>query len=171
MELEKELPFTHSFSATHCMFCYYTACLQYNFGLGMMEDVDYIIESFFDDEDDPNVCMSSPRGGMAFLLDALLDEGKGDDPNAERAIALLHKTMDYPFKAPLRIVAPMLRYYLWKEDYEEAAALIDNNMHRAESATDTWHAWKFFDYASQHPDYDAAALKARAEALWRSLQR
>jgi hypothetical protein len=170
LALEATLPVVFKFNSTDCNGCHYTRKMRYYTDLGMLEAALRLGEELFDGEASIS-CYTAPRGGAAYLLDALLEAGLGDHPMAVRAQDALLKKIDYPFPAPLRVMVPLLRYALWKEDYKEAAAMINNNMYRAESASDTWHAWRFFDVASQHPGFDGAALKTQAERLRQRLQR
>ncbi len=170
LALEAKAPSAPDFTKDDCDGCYYTRILQYYTDLGMTEAALKAGAALFDGGEE-NYCYSSPRSGAAYLLDGLIDAEMGDHPMAARAEALLRHHFNDPFPAPLRVVVPLLRFALWKGDWGAAATLITSHMRHAETATDTWYAWKFFEAASRHPEFDGVLLMAREEGLRRGLER
>ena len=72
-------------------------------------------------EDDVGPCLTSPRTGLSYILDAYLDAGRVAE--AGLVIPTLTQHLRMPTRAPLRIVTPLLRYYLETDNQVEAAKI------------------------------------------------
>ena len=120
---------------------------------------------------DVSACLTSPRVGLAYLIDMLVDRGSASGDDAAQAMTAIANHLDSPAKAPLRVIVPVLRYHLATGNLEAAAGILQRYLPELDENGDIWNARRFYLAASTHPEYDGQALLAKAEALGRVLQR
>lgn len=120
LEREKTTPFAFKNSGS-CESCNRSRKIHYYASIGLLDKGIQAAQPFF--EADIDYCMTSPRTGLAYLLDALLDGGRKAE--IEQLIYPLILHMDSPFKAPVRIILPILRYYIEVGEKEKAQDLVD----------------------------------------------
>ncbi|MFZ4428431.1 MAG: hypothetical protein ACOYOO_14835 [Saprospiraceae bacterium] len=116
-------------------------------------------------------CTTAPRIGLINLIDVLVDAGMASCEEAARAMSILENYLDFPFKASLRVIVPVLRYYLANGHLDDAARIIRRYLPVLDKTSDTWNARRFYLAAATHPEFDGEIFRGKAEALARSLQR
>lgn len=121
--------------------------------------------------EDMEKCTMAPRIGLINLVDVLVDAGMASCDEAARAMTVIENYMDFPFKATLRTIVPVLRYRLAIGDQDAAARIIRRYLPVLDKTSDTWNARRFYLAAATHPEFDGEIFLGKAEALSRSLQR
>lgn len=114
---------------------------------------------------DVSACLTSPRAGLAYLIDMLVDIGSASGDDAAQAMTAIASHLDSPAKAPLRVIVPLLRYHLATGNLEAAGSIVQRYLPELEENGDVWNARRFYLAASTHPEYDGQALLAKVEAL------
>lgn len=164
LDLEAREPFSAD-AHWSCRGCAETDELFYYTSLGMTGKALDRVARYLDGGQEPPKCFTAPRAGMACLVDALVDAGQGAGHEAAQAAAVLLSYLDFPFKAPLRMVVPLLRYYMVRQELDAAEQLIRAYLPIAQKTRDTWSARRFYQAASEHPAMDQASLRKQALEL------
>ena len=121
--------------------------------------------------EDMEKCTMAPRIGLINLIDVLVDAGMASCEEAARAMTILENYLDFPFKATLRVIVPVLRYYLATGQLDDAARMIRRYLPMLDKTCDTWNARRFYLAAATHPEFDGEIFLGKAEVLAHSLQR
>jgi len=127
-------------SVSNCPECQKARVSHYYSSLGMVDKALNIAKKYLAKPITP--CMTAPRTGLAYLLDALLELERLED--AVLLLPALTQHLDTPSKAPMRIVLPLLRYYLETEDREATEKIVQEYAPLAEKLPDRWTALKFY---------------------------
>jgi hypothetical protein len=139
--LEATNPFRFRNPFSGCESCKTARRLQYYASIGFLDKAIKIAEPLL--EEDIDYCMTSPRTGLSDVLDALLDADRFAD--AKKLVPTIVSYIDLPFKAPLRLINPLLRYYLESNELEKAQAIIEEYTPKAHDLADRITANYFFD--------------------------
>lgn len=139
LEATDPLDFDNALSG--CESCRTNKRIQYYASVGLLDKAISIAEPLL--EDDADYCMTSPRTGLSGLLEALLDAGRLVD--AQKLIPTIETFIDLPFKAPLRLINPLLKYFLEVNEVDKAQAIIDAYTPKAQNLADRIAADCFFE--------------------------
>jgi len=145
IQLEQQNPFRFTDVLTSCSTCIQCIQIHYFVSLGRLDKAMELAQPLL--EVDVQPCMTSPRTGLAILLDALLEAGRISD--AKQLIPGLRMHIDIPYKAPLRVMVPLLRYYQEVGEQELAQDIIDRYASMAETLADRLTAERFYCMSSE----------------------
>jgi hypothetical protein len=102
-----------------CKSCNLNQIIYFYASLGLLDQAIQLANKFLDRDFIP--CLTAPRSGIAYLFRGLLDAGRVRD--AEPFQPLFEQYLDYPSKAKISIVLPLIRYYLTTEQGHKASPL------------------------------------------------
>lgn len=139
LKLEAVTPFGFKSDHPSCETCLTCKKIHYYASIGLLQKAMEIAEPLLEDDVDP--CLTSPRTGLSYLLDAYLDAGKLAE--IEILLPTFTQHLDMPTKAPVRIVLPLLRYYIITKNQQEIDKIIDNYNPIIKDLADRWSAQKF----------------------------
>ena len=168
LALEAEQP-ADILATSDCTSCGHSQLLYYYTSLGLYDKAIEKAAPLLSGDVSP--CLTSPRVGLAYLIDMLVDRGDASGDDAAQAMAAIANHVDFPAKAPLRVIVPLLRYHLATGNLEAAGGILQRYLPELDENGDIWNARRFYLAASTHPEYDGQALLAKAEALGQVLQR
>lgn len=170
LDLEQQQPFPELFKEFSCKKCSTVKIMKYNLLMGKTDEVIQTGKALRGSEMH-TPCMSAPRGGLAYLLEAMVGAGRAHEEEAEFAIGQLIFSRNFPLKAPLRIVVPMIEYYVAVEKFDDAASYIRQYLQVAETTSELWYARKFYEAANKLPEFAQHNFNERIETIQACLQR